>query len=644
MLCPNQGTAWLTAVLVAALAVPKPAIAARPSESLLPNTTKGYISVADVNRLIDQFNATQIGQLVQDPAMAPFVKDVRRQLREKFLKTQDRLGIDLDDLEDVATGEASAALLRLEDGALAASVILADVTGHEKQAEALLAKIDRQFREDGATKKVHDAHGGRLTVYTFPKRGDRRAEQGVFFLHEGMLGATDNRTVAEAILGRFSGDASDSLAKHPGYRGVMDRCRKDAGESVPEIRWFIEPFGFVDAVRAADPAYARKRGKDIAKILASEGFDAIQGVGGYVSFLVDDRYELIHRTAVFAPPVEKKNGGEGKYRQAARMLDFPNGGTLEPASWIPREVALYASFNWKIKQAFDAAETLADALIGQQGAFQDILDGIREDQVGPQIDLRTELVGHLGSRLTVITDYELPITPQSERWLCAVESTNETELKRTIERTMDTDPNAIRHEYHGHVVWEITEEDTDLPELSIESPALSPLATGAPDVAAEGKGDGEEQSLPSSAVAVVYGHLLVASHFDFLVKVLVEAETRETLSASADYQLVAADTAKVGPREICFRVFSRTDDAYRPTYELIRAGRMPEAESLLGKFLNSVLADEDEEVLRQPQIDGSKLPDFEMVRRYLGPGGMTAHSEQNGWFAVGFMLNKEAGD
>jgi len=642
VLCPNYRIVRL-AVLAAALALPTEAMAARPSDSLLPNTTKGYLSVTNVNRLIDRFNATQVGKLAQDPMMAPFAKDIKRQLREKFFKTRNRLGVDLADLKDVATGEASAALVGLRGGASAASVVLADVTGHEKQAEALLAKIDRKLRGDGATRKVYAAHGGQLTVYTFPKRGDRPAEQAAFFLHEGMLGATNNRGVAEAILGRFSGNAHDCLARHPGYRGVMDRCRADAGESVPEMRWFIEPFGFVDAIRAADPAYTRRRGQDLAKILAGEGFDAIEGIGGYVSFLVDDRYEIMHRTMVFAPPVEKKKEGGDNYRRAARMLDFPNGGPLAPASWIPREVALYASFNWKTHKAFDASETLVDAMIGQQGAFQDILDGIREDQVGPQIDLRTELVGHLGSRLTVIADYELPITPQSERWLCAVESTNETELASTIQRTMETDPNAIRHEFHGHVVWEITEDETDLPELSIESPALSPLATGAPQAATDAQGDEGERSLPSSAVAVAYGHLLIASHFDFLVKVLVESQQRETLAASADYRLVAADSAKVGPQEICFRLFSRTDDAYRPTYELIRTGRMPEAESLLGKFLNSVLGDEDD-VLRQPQIDGSKLPDFEMVRRYLGPGGMTVHSEPNGWFAVGFMLNKEAGN
>jgi hypothetical protein len=67
---------------------------------------------------------------------------------------------------------------------------------------------------------------------------------------------------------------------------------------------------------------------------------------------------------------------------------------------------------------------------------------------------------------------------------------------------------------------------------------------------------------------------------------------------------------------------------------------MPESESLFGKLLNALLG-EDEEVLREQQIDGSKLPNFEMVRRYLGPAGITIRSEDHGWFVVGFALDKE---
>ena len=41
-------------------------------------------------------------------------------------------------------------------------------------------------------------------------------------------------------------------------------------------------------------------------------------------------------------------------------------------------------------------------------------------------------------------------------------------------------------------------------------------------------------------------------------------------------------------------------------------------------------------------MDGSKLPDYEMVRHYLNPAGMQITSEKDGWFLKGFTLNMEA--
>ena len=72
---------------------------------------------------------------------------------------------------------------------------------------------------------------------------------------------------------------------------------------------------------------------------------------------------------------------------------------------------------------------------------------------------------------------------------------------------------------------------------------------------------------------------------------------------------------------------------------------MPESESLLGKFLNEVLTtdvEKEEGIRRRQKIDGSLLPDFEMVRRYLGPAGRVLRSDPDGWLLTGAILNKEA--
>ena len=110
----------------------------------------------------------------------------------------------------------------------------------------------------------------------------------------------------------------------------------------------------------------------------------------------------------------------------------------------------------------------------------------------------------------------------------------------------------------------------------------------------------------------------------------------------ADFHRVEAEIAKLRLSRAVGQTFTRTDDAYRGVYELLRTGRMPEAESMIGQLLNSLMGEGKEGVLRTQRIDGSKLPEYDMVRRYLGPAGMTVTTEADGWFLTGFTLNKEA--
>ena len=62
---------------------------------------------------------------------------------------------------------------------------------------------------------------------------------------------------------------------------------------------------------------------------------------------------------------------------------------------------------------------------------------------------------------------------------------------------------------------------------------------------------------------------------------------------------------------------------------------------MLGKLLNGVLGEGKEGVLRAQRINGQHLPEYDAVRRYFGPAGMTAVSEDDGWFLTGFTLSKE---
>ena len=85
-------------------------------DTLLPKTTVGFVSATNSIRLTEQWNKTQLGKLMADPVMKPFEEDLRAQMQAQWSTLADRLGIHLDDLRGVATGEASLALLEPTTG------------------------------------------------------------------------------------------------------------------------------------------------------------------------------------------------------------------------------------------------------------------------------------------------------------------------------------------------------------------------------------------------------------------------------------------------------------------------------------------------------------------------------------------------
>jgi hypothetical protein len=374
----------------------------------------------------------------------------------------------------------------------------------------------------------------------------------------------------------------------------------------------------------------KKKGQDMLKILKNQGFTCIQGLGGYVNFMAD-RYEILHRTFIYAPAVKP---GPEKYELAARMLKFPNGTEFMPFDWIPREVATYASFNLDMQNAFESSKTLVNEVVGDE-VFEDVLQSIEEDPNGPQINLRRDLVAHLGQRGVTMSDYQLPITPKSERILVALAVNDPKAVATTIAKSMKSDPDARRREFNGHEIWEIVDQESEVPMVTIENhPAFAVQAEE------EDEFEEEQKMLPNSVITVAHGHLIVATHLDFLVKVLTTVSERDTLKSSVDFVLIRDELNKLVPQDHSLQTFSRMDEEYRAVYELIRQGRMPEAETMLGKLLNNMLGDGKESGVRQQRIDGSKMPDFETVRRYFGPAGMSMVSEEDGWALTGITLGK----
>jgi hypothetical protein len=581
--------------------------------------------------------------LLDDPVMDAFVASLEKQIHDKLGDVTNRLGFTYDDLEGVVAGELSFAVIEQPAGDAALAIAM-DVTGREAQAQAFLQAVTKRFAAMGGEKREVESAGTTLTIFDVPaQRSTDEAVQTVYFLRDNMLCGINGRDLAEAMLKRFAGNATDNLRSVEAYQQTMLRCEAASKGVAAEVRWFAEPFPLLWAARTLSNTKTLRPDKDIAKILEQQGFDAIRGIGGHANLMMPGGVDIQYRMAIHAPPVPGKENDPHRWNLAMRMLQTPNSTNLTPQSWAPRACARYATYNIDILSAFDHFGTLFDAMEGHEDAFKTSMEGIENDRYGPQVNIRDKLIAHMGQRVTLVADYATPISVESERSVIAVEAKDEAKLAATIERIMENEPDVERREFGDFVIWERVPTSMEVEELTFDAPSLSPLSPVEKPAAADEQSG--EHLMPNSAVCVALGQMFLASDIKFLEELLAGYGQQDMLTSSVDYQQVAARMDTLASQERCGWSFVRTDEAFRPEYELIRQGRMPESQTMLGKFLNRTLTTEvekEEGMLRQQKLDGSDLPSFEMVRRYFGPAGRVLQSDKNGWLLTGAVLDKEA--
>ena len=325
------------------------------------------------------------------------------------------------------------------------------------------------------------------------------------------------------------------------------------------------------------------------------------------------------------------------------MLRFPNAAGLAPAAWVPANAGSWASLQWDIANAFDSMQPLVDDVVGEEGVFEDVIASLEEDPDGPQIDVRNDLIRHLGKRCAVASDHETPIDPDCERMLIAIETTNPDAVAAVIAKGMTSEADVRTVKSGEHVIWETVRAAAD--------PEKTAAASEGDDAASRRRARQRERQesetvWPNLSVAVAHGHIFLASHRDFLERVLANPRTSAVVE-DGGYQEVAAELKRLLGGEWALSSFSRTEKTVRPAYELLRAGRLPESKSLAGTLLRRLLeADQPQagrprdanDTQRRQKVDGSSLPEFEQIRHYFGVNGTSMQSTPEGWYFVGVGL------
>jgi len=632
-----------------------------PSEKLLPAATRVWVSVADPQALRKRFERSALGGLVYDPLMSTFLDGLRQQGRTSADPLRGTLEITLEEVEKIAGGEIALAVIERSDGMLA-TIALIDTTGREAEVAAVVEAVLGRVAAKGGKPVAAPAP---IKAFALPVPPASGATAGP---PAGATAATAPRQLAIAVapsavilgdrldavvevapaLGNAAAGRADALATVPAFATVMERCGKGVPVTAAPLRWFVDPLAYLAADRRTFPPTKNKKGPDYVAILRRQGFDAVNGAGGYL-FFGEGNVDLRHNTLIHAPPQNGRPAdGPDRFAKAARMLRFPNVAGHAPATWVPDGAASWTSLEWDIANAFDSIQPLVDDIVGEAGVFEDVIASLEEDPDGPQIKVRDDLIKHLGKRCAVASDHESPIDPDCERMLIAIETSNPEAVAAVIDKGMTSESDVRKVEAGGHVIWETVK--------AAAAPEKSDGSQDGDDAAGRRRARQRERQeketvWPNLSVAVAHGHIFLASHRDFLERVLSNPRT-SSIVEDGGYQEVAAELKQLLGGDWAMSSFSRTEKEIRPAYELLRAGRLPESKSLAGTLLRRVLEGDEPASGKQggrPQstldptrgkqkVDGSSLPEFEQIRHYFGLNGMSMQSTPEGWYLVGVGL------
>ncbi len=624
------------------------------SEHLLPENTKAWVSVPDIELLRGALEKTQFGLMTQDPEVKPFVDDLVRQFRG-FLDQQNiQFGIKLADIEAVKSGEVClAGVLRppvagVEDATLDhAIVLLVDVLDSQAEAQALLARIADEMEVRGATSESMKIGEVEATKWTLAQPVGLRARQ---FAFQGIIGrwlmACDNEAVFRDIVAELTGNANapTHLADNPVFQEIEKQTQPGENNGPAHVRWFIEPLGYMKLAQSV--ADAKNGGKslrnDYINILDEEGFSAIKGAGGSASFATG-KHEVVHKTFIYAPHSE-----DAPLTRGAQILDFQNHeeNTLAPPSWVPSESASYLTLTWNLRNALENIGYVADSLAGTPGSWLRTLEGFKNDPNGPQVDLR-RVADLLENRLTVVSVTGVPIDDDSERIVFGIRILDEVDfVTESVFRFVKNKAVVVPHEGIDIMVIDTSEENNGT-GLEIEG---DPFDLDS-EFSEEDDDEGFRKAKPlfeKRVIAIKDGILLIGNNVDQMKSILSEMadEPGKLLATAEDYQRIEAALVELaGDAAPSFRQFGRMDLSIRPNYEMMRTGRMGQSKTLLAQLINRAYDDEntDPDTIRKQEIDGSKMPeDFDgKVAKYFGPTGLVLHTTNEGWLITGCVLAKD---
>jgi hypothetical protein len=453
------------------------------------------------------------------------------------------------------------------------------------QAQKLIDRFKQVLEENGAAKTEENVNGVNISI--FENRGD--APPVTYLERDGTIVVTTDIDVAKDVLGRWNGSATQTLSDNPKYSAISRANRSADDES--HIAWFVDPIAIVRGFGQGNP------GAQIAlAALPALGLDGLQGVGGSMTFSTGDFDAVQHFHVLLEEP-----------RSGVLEMLAMGSGDATPERWVPADAVSYTTLHWDFQKTWDKLSTLVDSFQGQ-GAFASQVRRRASEQIGA--DIEREIIPALEGRVTHVNLIERPITLNSNGTLVALKLKDPKAFTPILEKIVEKFPEAFEKKSLGGVTYYVSTGSFPNPDESAPKQQL--------------------------CLGVFEGCLMLADRNSLMEKTIgMQHSGQKSLADSLEFKLISSKISRQsGGLKPGMVNFNRPEESFRFIYDLAQAERSRQGLKGLGennpffKSLNSALEE-------------NPLPPFEVLSRYLAPGGGMMVNDETGFHWTAFTLKRK---
>jgi len=352
------------------------------ADQRLPDGVLLYVSVPNVVAAHEKFKETRISQLINDPQLEKF----RQQLVDKYndaeKKVQEEVGIPISDITALFSGELTLAVVRPAGQSLG-GVLFMDIGNHQDILDKLIAKAEEADEEKKAEKETEMIDGQKITTYTISSQEDASGEPVTvsYFVKDQKLVVASAVTILESVLDLWDGKSEDSFAGNAVYGEIIDQCTEENSE--PAVQYFVDPVGLLASGLGMNPDTQLFAGMVYSPAFGLNGF---KGMGGVMEFATEE-FDSISRAMYYV---------DGPASGILKIFEFRP--TISaPPEWVPANAGQFIAFDWNIKGAYEAIESLYDSFTGP-GKFAQVIDGLSK-QEGSKLHIKNDVVDVLSGQI-----------------------------------------------------------------------------------------------------------------------------------------------------------------------------------------------------------------------------------------------------